>query len=372
MMRFPHDVADRAAAHYRSRLTAMLADASYTWSLPLQPPTAAGAAANFDAVQDFIRTWQAWSGPGRVLVEDRNWNRAGLGTQPVPTRVETASAAELAELAGEGATFAELKEKLALLGSEHRERALDVLPLWRELPTAECAWVPKVVAWFRDNPSSGLRPRAVSVAGVHGKWLERNLRLIRHLLGTEDLGLVSGDRLIRFRILDPALRVGLTDVSTPVAEAAALWETTGPRIALIVENKETFLNLTTPWPGVVAVWGAGYAVDLLDHLPWLHRCQRIFYWGDLDADGFGILHRLRSRFADVESLLMSATDVRRWAHLGVPDPGDSTTALPLLTTAEADARRALLTQGDIRIEQERIPWDVAHSTLDERLRSSSR
>ena len=208
----------------------------------------------------------------------------------------------------------------------------------------------------------------MSVAGVHGKWLERNLRLIRHLLGVEDLGLVSGDRLIRLRILDPALGTGLTDVSTPVAEAATLWEATGPHIAVIVENKETFLSLSTPWPGVVAVWGAGYAVDLLDHLPWLHRCQRILYWGDLDADGFGILHRLRSRFDDVESLMMSPTDVHRWAHLGVADPGDSTTALPLLTPAEADARRALLTQGDIRIEQERIPWDVAHSVLDEQLR----
>ena len=370
-MRFPHDVADRAATHYRSRLTALLADDSYTWSLPLQPPTATGASANFDTVQDFIRTWQAWSGPGTVLVEDRNWNRAGLGTQPVPFRIETSSSADLAELAGESAAFAELKEKLALLGSEHRERALEVLPLWKDLPTTECAWVPKVVAWFRDNPSSGLRPRAVSVAGVHGKWLEHNLRLIRHLLDVEDLGLVSGDRLIRLKILDPTLGAGLTDISTPVAEAATLWQVTGPRIAVIVENKETFLSLTTPWAGVIAVWGAGYAVDVLDHLPWLHRCQRILYWGDLDADGFGILHRLRSRFNNVESLMMSSADVHRWAHLGVPDPGDSATALPLLTATEADARRALLTQGDIRIEQERIPWNVAHSTLDELVREAN-
>ena len=111
-----------------------------------------------------------------------------------------------------------------------------------------------------------------------------------------------------------------------------------------------------------------YAVDTLDRLPWLHRCQRLVYWGDLDAEGFAILHRLRHLFAAVESMLMSPADVDRWAHPGVPDPGDYATDLPLLSTEESKARRALFMHGMIRIEQERIPWDAALEALDERLR----
>ena len=364
-MRFPDDVSQRAGVHFRSHLPGLLTDDAYAWSLPLQPPTTATASRDFDTVQDFIRTWQAWPGPGSITVEEKHWHRVGLGIQPVPTRISTSTSAELAELAGATEIFSELQHKLALLGAQHTERAVEVVPLWRDLPTEECAWVPRVVDWFRQHPESGLRPRAVAVAGVHGKWLERHARLVRHLLGVEDLGLVTGDHLIRLRILDQSLGTGLTDISTPVAEAATMWPGNGPRIALIVENKETFLSLTTAWPGAVAVWGAGYAVGSLDRLPWLHRCDRLVYWGDLDAEGFAILHRLRSSFAMVESVMMSPSDVNRWAHLGVPDPGDATTVLPLLTPSESDARRALLTRGKIRIEQERIPWDTAHKTLDE-------
>lgn len=366
-MRFPDEVSQRAADHFRARLPKLLTADTYAWSLPLKAPTAAAAANDFDTVQDFIRTWQAWSGPGSVTAEDKHWHRVGLGIQQVPTRVGTSTSAELAALAGATEVFSDLQHKLALLGAEHTERAVEVLPLWRDLPAEECAWVPRVVDWFRENPESGFRPRAVAVAGVHGKWLERNVRLVRHLLGVEDLGLVSGDHLVRLRILDPSLGTGLTDISTPVAEATTMWQRGGPRIAVIVENKETFLSLTAAWPETVAVWGAGYAVGLLDQLPWLHRCERLVYWGDLDAEGFAILHRLRSSFDTVESVMMSPSDVNRWAHLGVPDPGDPTTFLPLLTPSESDARRALLTNGKIRIEQERIPWDTAHRTLNEAL-----
>jgi hypothetical protein len=94
------------------------------------------------------------------------------------------------------------------------------------------------------------------------------------------------------------------------------------------------------------------------------------YWGDLDADGFAILHRLRSSFESVDSVMMSPTDAARWSYLGVPDPGDSTSVLPLLTQSESDARRALLTNGNIRIEQERIPWGVALKAINAAISST--
>ncbi|MFP7365565.1 DUF2220 family protein [Corynebacterium callunae] len=364
-MRFPDDVAQRAASYFRTRIPELLTAETFEWSLPLQAPTAAIAFEKYEEAQNFIRTWQDWSGPGEITFEDKHWHRVGLGIQQVPTRISTTTPAELAKLAGAGEIFAELQTKLALLGPENTQRAVEVLPLWRDLPAEECAWVPKVVDWFRENPASGLRPRAVAVAGVHGKWLERNARLVLHLLGAEDLGLFSGDHLVRLRILDPTFGNGLTDISTPLAEAATMWPTRGPRTALIVENKETFLSLTTAWPETIAVWGAGYALGQLSRLPWLHRCDRILYWGDLDSDGFAILHQLRSSFTTVESVMMSPADVHRWAHLGVPDPGNFTTVLPLLSPAESDARQALLTSGKIRIEQERIPWDIALNMLNE-------
>ena len=45
-------------------------------------------------------------------------------------------------------------------------------------------------------------------------------------------------------------------------------------------------------PDVLAIFGGGYAIDLLPALPWIAN-QPLHYWGDLDTHGFAILSRLR-------------------------------------------------------------------------------
>lgn len=371
-MRFPKDVKSRALAHYQGHLRDLLVADAYSWSLPLHTPTAASAVSEFDRVKEFVRTWQTYEGPGVVQFEEKRWHRAGLGVQSVPIRLSVAEPYEMAELAGNRVEFATLERKLELIADGiDRDRVAALLPLWKNLPVNECPWVPRVVDWFRSHSHSELRPRAVAVEGVHGKWLEQHRELIKKLLNVDDLGLQWGDDLVRIRVLDPDLSFGLIDFTTPVAEATALWPDSGPDVAIVVENKETFLSLPVArsgWGRTVAVWGAGYGVGRLAHLSWLNACSRILYWGDLDAEGFAILHKLRCSFPNVESVLMSPAEVSRWTHLGVPDPGDSTIALPTLTREESEARRLLLTNNDIRIEQERIPWDAALLALDQTIR----
>ena len=53
----------------------------------------------------------------------------------------------------------------------------------------------------------------------------------------------------------------------------------------------------------MAIFGAGYGFETLGRTHWLAHCC-LHYWGDIDTHGFAILDALRSRFGNVESLLM--------------------------------------------------------------------
>jgi hypothetical protein len=79
--------------------------------------------------------------------------------------------------------------------------------------------------------------------------------------------------------------------SVPLTTFAEL-EWRAPRV-LIVENRTVFL-CAPPITGAVVIWGGGKAVTLLASCSWLHTAD-VFYWGDCDEAGYGILSALRER-----------------------------------------------------------------------------
>ena len=79
----------------------------------------------------------------------------------------------------------------------------------------------------------------------------------------------------------------------------------------------------------------------------------IFYWGDLDAQGFQILSNLRALFPHVTSLMMDQETFAAFAAFSVPGTPTPVRQLPYLTEAE----RTLflhLAEKNLRLEQERI------------------
>ena len=53
----------------------------------------------------------------------------------------------------------------------------------------------------------------------------------------------------------------------------------------------------------MVIMGLGYSVDVLQEVKLLHDIA-IYYWGDIDTDGFAILNRLRKYFPQTQSILM--------------------------------------------------------------------
>ena len=342
-----------------------------------------------DAVAEFARVtalWEAAATRSAALVTALRVTAAAAATgtaagTAAATATGTAAATATGTAAGTAAAAATGTAAAAATGTAAAAATGTAAALANDWATVLARLVPKIaeldaadamrhlgmVQWLAEHPRSGLFVRQVPVRGVDTKWLERHRPLVQPLLaaatGHRDLGLrdkAAKQRTVRVRFLDPALAPGgLEDVTAPVESLAAL--AIAPRIVIGVENLETLLSLE-PAPGVVAVWGAGYAYENLAALPWVHGA-RLLYWGDIDSHGFNILGRLRQSMPAAESMLMDLVTLTAHRDLCVTEPSPHRGSVPNLTDDEAAALASVRESGDLRLEQERIPWEVCRQAL---------
>lgn len=373
------------------------------FALGLKSPTEAQVLADRTAVLTWVGDWRAVDGAHGATVdwEHRAWSR--VGGQTVPVRLRLADPAALARFAGGEAATA--WRSLAERARQLRERFLrggesdcsgdhglgdglaQVLRRHRAaiagLDEAGFAQVLEAAAWLAAHPGGRMRPRQMPLRGVDSKWFARHRSLVSALhtvlTGGRVLDILDPEDRVRIRILGSgsvadmsgvvggdavtvegtAALAGLTDLAAPLEQIAGL--PLRPRLVLVSENLESMLALPG-WDGVIAVHGSGYAVSVLERVEWL-RDVPILYWGDLDSHGFAILHRLRRHLPQVTSVLMdeqTLVDHRDlWVREEKPHRGDFDT----LTGQEKRALARVRAEGDARLEQERIPWEVALARL---------
>lgn len=309
-----------------------------------------------------------------VLLAERALRRYGRQSLPAHITIDTES--DFLQLIGKVAEFEawqtavthtlaqfpQLQEWLA----QYPQRVLPYLAVWDDLLT--------VCAYFVAHPRPNLYLRELPVP-VHTKFVEDNQAILRHLLdellpptaihATESqferrFGLRYDEPQIRLRLLDEALRHALgwpvADISLTVSDCAALKGMNG-RIVLIVENKMTFLTLP-PVPNGLAIWGKGFQVSLLRDVGWLADCT-IWYWGDLDAQGFAILSQLRDYWPQTRSFLMDEATLAKYQDFAVTGTPAGEMSLVNLDGEETAVYQHLLSH-NYRLEQERISQpDVA-------------
>lgn len=241
-----------------------------------------------------------------------------------------------------------------------------VLALGTDWPAVLAAY-----QWLDENRGSARYLREISAPGVDTKFAERHRGVLAALLGVsaraggfaDDLGLRRKPELLRLRV-SPELGFpsALSELALRKEELARL--DVGAERAVIVENEITYLSVPVPHGGVV-IWGQGYAVDRVDHLPWLRDAQ-LTYWGDLDTHGFVILDRLRSRLPRTRSVLMDRETLLAHGERWTVEPQSVSVALRHLTDDEQDLYRDLVEDrlGDrVRLEQELIDWQWARKVL---------
>ena len=128
----------------------------------------------------------------------------------------------------------------------------------------------------------------------------------------------------------------------------------------VVENKINLLTLPFVRNGI-AIGGLGKAVSLLREINWLQNAT-IYYWGDLDVEGFEILSQFRLMFQQTDSLLMNMDTLPKYTGLAVPWQNRNRGTPSGLTKSEHATYECLLHNG-IRLEQERIPQSAVFGEL---------
>lgn len=232
----------------------------------------------------------------------------------------------------------------------------------------------KVCTYFRSNPKPQMFIRELPIQ-VDTKFIERNKGIIKELLDIIIAKSVNPDEkrfethfnlrydepVVRFRVLDKAMSQmlfsGIDDLSVPINQ---FQEVEIPvEVVYIVENKMNMLTFP-PIQKSIVVWGHGFGVDLLKDVTWL-KSKKIFYWGDLDAQGFQILSEIKTHFPQVESFLMDRETFDLFYESGFGT--ETNVEKNLFLTPEEEKMFDFLKEGNYRLEQEKIPFEYASSKI---------
>ena len=203
---------------------------------------------------------------------------------------------------------------------------------------------------------------------VDTKFIERNKGTIKELLeiiiaesvNTDEtrfetrFNLRFDEPVVRFRVLDKAMSQvlfsGVDDMSIPISQFR---ESEIPvETVYIVENKMNMLTFP-PIQKSIVVWGHGFGVDILKDVAWL-KSKKIFYWGDLDAQGFQILSETRAHFPQVASFLMDRATFDNFYEGDIGTASNVENGLYL--TPEEIEMFKYLKENNLRLEQEKIPF----------------
>jgi hypothetical protein len=308
----------------------------------------------------------------------------------VETEPELDTAEDLCRFIGQDAELKRWRHWVAEI-----QRTQPALRTWIEQQPlkvlAEAEHWPRLLAvidFFQRHPHPACYLRQLEIPGVDTKFIESRKPLLRELLDAtlpdsaitlaghpesipsgqfeRRYGLRHDEPLVRFRMLDPDLRVyaSFSDLAVPLTDFRnAPIECS--RI-FVTENKINGLSFP-PFPDSLVIFGLGYGVTMLKGIEWLQG-KNIFYWGDIDTHGFAILSRLRAFLPTAQSFLMDRETLMsaRSAWGQEPDAFRYTGHLERLTSDERSLYEDLLADRlgpAVRLEQERIPFDRVRERL---------
>jgi len=225
----------------------------------------------------------------------------------------------------------------------------------------------RVAAFFLDNPRPDCYARQIPV-NVDTKFIERHQRILHQWLDellppdaidvnesrfARRFGLRDAEQHRGIRVLDQSLQQELgfpfDEVSLPTWELRKLPVVNAK--VFVVENRLNLLTLPSVLRAL-AIRGEGKAVTRLEKLPWLESLE-IYYWGDIDVDGFLILSSLRNLFPQTKSIFMDVQTFEAHKEFQVAGNGNSASLPSNLTPAESRAF-SVCSVNNLRLEQEKV------------------
>lgn len=300
-------------------------------------------------------------------VSSRQVKTRSHGLQDIPESISFNDQDDYLRFIGKSREFSQFFENVNLI-----RKTIPQLNAWLdENPMAVVnnngKWIDllKVCSWFLNDFEPGKYYTRELPISVHTKFIEENKGVLREMLDNlipEKSNIEESEfekrfqlkyiqPLVRMRSLDVSSRKNLyDDISIPLDEFIKI-PVLCSRV-FIIENKMNFLTFPHV-SGSIAIWGKGFAIGSLKGAFWLTD-KEIFYWSDLDIQGFEMLSQLRSYFPQTQSFLMERVFLDLLPQFIVEGTPGTVVSLPHLDQAELELFLHLK-EGNLRLEQERIP-----------------
>lgn len=375
----PDVIVAKAIRVYPKAVKAWICDdceSLFPYRVPVNLALAKDHAAAIAEVEQLRKSSKQVLGFGyRIEYESRRSRTHGLNQFPIAIWIDTME--DLVRLAAAADEWEVLVSAVTMFRSRRPELArwLGEQSNWRKLLDVASVLpgllniLDYLVAHPRPNCFARELPIAVSTKLLQShrrllaSWLDLILppSAIDHRYGYESFEPRYGLRYVQphflVRILDVNLlsELGLPfdELSLP-AEALMKLPVKGTRI-FIVENKVNLLTLPK-LNRAIALGGLGNGVTQLADIGWLHA-NPVYYWGDLDAEGFLILDRLRRLLGGVQSVLMNEATFESFEYLATTGNVTEAKELDQLHAAERSCYEYLCRTHQ-RIEQEHLPMDA--------------
>lgn len=242
------------------------------------------------------------------------------------------------------------------------------------------AWaqIQKVVDYLLLHDVSHHYIRSIPVP-VHSKFMENHKQVIAAVIRNIIPGKFSAEQitleqmlniqpkpqLYTLRWLDPALSErymhGMEVTGVTVEWLCKLnWDIK----EVWLEENETNIYLIPQRKDAIAIFSRGYAMSALGQIPFFNHVQ-LYYWGDLDEDGFIMLNTMHRYYQNLKSIFMNEqTLLQHAAEFDLQSAKYRATDLNHLTHEERAAFN-ILKHHNGRLEQERIRQNYIMQQLSE-------
>lgn len=368
------ELVQKASRIYARAISAWLAsdDSFFPYRIPCDLSMPASQSELIQQVEKLRSESKEVKGFGYSITWEEKAKRL-YGRNHYPAAILIESLDDLIKLLRKATEFRELQSSVERVRGRFPKLNDWILKNWAKLlpVTSQLDQLLSVVQFMIDNPRPDCFTRELQLS-ISTKLIERNKPLLSAWFdallpdGAIDFGSTrSFEQRYGFRYSRPHLLIRFLDtnlaselncqwseLSLPVTEIDRMPVTSAS--VFVVENKVNLLTLPKRSRSL-ALGGMGAGVTALFDINWLSK-QRLYYWGDLDMDGFEILARLRHRFPHTQSMFMDLATLETHRALAIPIVNrntDEANEPPELTECERAAYRICKVE-HLRFEQEHI------------------
>lgn len=304
------------------------------------------------------------------------------GDNNYPTGILIDSQTDLLKLAGKLSEFQILEKRVGILRARIPELEPWIRSSWSKLVSLDAfPELVEVADYLKSHPRPGCFVRELPLA-ISTKCIQDHRVLLTDWLNIilppetidcdcspknfdQRFGFRAFRKHILVRVLDPCMlaELGLFSSELSLPPQVIPEMKVDRAMVVIVENRVNLLTLPELQRGI-AFFGEGKGVTQLFAIPWMDH-QSIWYWGDLDVEGFQILAMLRRRYPHTKSILMDMATVRAAEHLATAGTGTCPDVPSELYESEAEAF-LYIRERNLRIEQEHLMQNYVEARFSSR------